>query len=280
MENIKQALDRARSIGRKGKSSATQAGANLPPVQVELPSGILGSPNERPPARSSVVPLDPLHLETRRIIAHDDTDYRARSFDMLRTQVLQAMDQKNWRILGITSPSPGCGKTLTAINLALSIARQSERAALLVDLDLQKPQVAASLGIHRESGVLSVLQNQTSLSDAIVHTEVAGTQLAVLAAESPTSNSSTWMTSRAMAALLQELRTNYRDHSVILDLPPMLAADDVIALMPQLDCALLVAAIGTTTAAEVAECNGHLQGAQVLRIVLNKVPRLNTRYYY
>lgn len=267
-------------MSRGGLGPADQAPANVPLAPIETTSSIQGPLPERAPAPSRIVPLDPRHLESRRIIAHDDADHRARSFDMLRTQVLQSMDQKNWKILGITSPSPGCGKTVTAINLALSIARQSERAALLVDLDLQKPQVAASLGIDCAAGVLSVLQNQTALSDAIVRAEVAGAQLAVLPAEASTSKSSALITSRAMATLLQQIKSRYRDHTVILDLPPMLASDDVIALMPQLDCALLVAAIGTTTPGEMAECNSHLQAAQVLRIVLNKVPRLNTRYYY
>ena len=54
---------------------------------------------------------------------------RSKAFDMLRTQVLQAMDQHQWQLLAITSPTPGCGKTLTAINLALSIARQADRSA-------------------------------------------------------------------------------------------------------------------------------------------------------
>ena len=77
---------------------------------------------------------------------------------MLRTQVLQAMDQKNWQFLAITSPTAGCGKTVTAINLALSIARQPERSALLVDMDLQRPAVANYLGIKCRHGVRSILE--------------------------------------------------------------------------------------------------------------------------
>src|SRR5215510_11748796 len=72
---------------------------------------------------------------------------RTKSFDMLRTQVLQSMNPKNWQFLAITSPTAGCGKTVTAINLALSIARQPELSALLIDMDLPKPAVAKYLGL-------------------------------------------------------------------------------------------------------------------------------------
>ena len=71
---------------------------------------------------------------------------------------MQSMGVGGWKVLGITSPTPGCGKTLTAINLAFSIARQPDQSVLLVDLDFQKPQVANSLGlVPAHDGVLGLL---------------------------------------------------------------------------------------------------------------------------
>jgi Mrp family chromosome partitioning ATPase len=220
------------------------------------------------------------YLESKRIIAHDDTDPRSKPFDMLRTQVLQPMDQKGWKIIGITSPTPGCGKTVTAINLAFSIARQPDRSVLLVDLDLQKPQVANSIGVKRESGVVSVLEGRTSLSNAIIQARVGNHRVLVLPVENSTSGSSALVASRAMSTLLQEIRRDYRSATVILDLPPMLSSDDVIAVLPQLDCVLLVAAVGTSTVSQIEECNNHLQSAEVIRFVLNKVPEWGPQYYY
>jgi Mrp family chromosome partitioning ATPase len=101
----------------------------------------------------------------------------------------------------------------------------------------------------------------------------------VLPTEKSTSDSSAWMLSREMSSMLQEIKRDYRSHIVIVDLPPMLASDDVIALMPQLDCILLVAAVGKSTVSEIEECNTHLQSAEVVRLVLNKVPELNAQYY-
>ena len=71
-------------------------------------------------------------------MSHDIVDARSKSFDMLRTQVLQSMDLKSWQLLAVTSPTAACGKTTISVNLALSIARQPHRSVLLVDMDPAK----------------------------------------------------------------------------------------------------------------------------------------------
>src|SRR5690242_9058468 len=128
MDHIIQALERAQQ--------APQPVRTLQPVQ---PQPVI---RPREPIREMIpdveVGLGP--LEAKRIIAHDPGDPRTRSFDLLRTQTLQAMTANGWRLLAVTSPTAGCGKTFTAINLALSIARQPDSSVLLMDMDLQKPQ--------------------------------------------------------------------------------------------------------------------------------------------
>jgi hypothetical protein len=135
------------------------------------------------------------------------------------------------------------------------------------------------MGLNCKSGVFGVLEGHANLSNAIVPTRAGNCQVMVLPTEKSTSDSSAWMVSREMTALLQEIKRDYRSHIVIVDLPPMLASDDVIALMPQLDCILLVAAVGKSTVSEIEECNTHLHSAEVVRLVLNKVPELNAQYY-
>jgi protein-tyrosine kinase len=275
MEHIRQAIERARTSGGGGTNRRDYAAWSSPRTLIEPRFGV-----EKPIEwEGQQIDLDVRHLESRRIIAHNDSDPRSKSFDMLRTQVLQSMDQKNWKILGITSPTPGCGKTVTAINLAFSIARQPERSVLLIDLDLQKPHVASCIGVKCSTGLISVLEGQTSLKNAVIKTRVGKCLIPVLLAESSASGSSAWMASRAMSTMLQEIKRDCRSHIVVLDLPPMLSSDDVIALLPQLDCVMLVAAVGRSKVSEVEECAAHLQSADVVRLVLNKVPGLNAKYY-
>jgi Mrp family chromosome partitioning ATPase len=228
----------------------------------------------------SEIELKDSFLQSNRIVAHNGANICAKPYDMLRTQVLRAMDLKGWKILAITSPTPECGKTLTAINLALSIARQPERSVLLVDMDLQRPRIASALGVSRSEGLLGVLGGRIQLREAIIQARVGNHRFMVLPGEAPTSDSSEWMTSRAMSAMMQQIKMDYQSRIVILDLPPMLSGDDVIAILPQVDCVLLVAAVGTSTIAQIEECNKHLQSADVVRLVLNKVPEVDVKYHY
>src|SRR6202042_3312506 len=101
------------------------------------------------------VKLDQSRLEAARIVA-GASGGTGGYYDMLRTQVLQDMDKKSWQFLAVTSPTAGCGKTVTACNLAMSIARLPERSVLLVDLDLRQPMIAEYLGLGRNDGVLGV----------------------------------------------------------------------------------------------------------------------------
>ena len=87
------------------------------------------------------------------------------------------------------------------------------------------------------------------------------------------------MVSRELVTVLQDIKSDYPSHTVILDLPPMLPSDDVIAVLPQLDCVLLVAAVGKSKVSEIEACNRHLEATHVVRLVLNKVAELNAQDY-
>ena len=276
MDQIRQAIERAKAGALPVTEPAGQSVADRSSIQREQ------FPGHDPLAKRAISEFELAtgDLEKHRIIAHDIADPRSKAFDMLRTQVLQSMDRQRWQFLGITSPTADCGKTSVAINLAFSIARQPERAVLLIDLDLQRPQVATYLGLRSDEDVLAVLEGQTTLTDAVVHARAGLSKIAVLPTnKAANSSSSEWMTSRAMTSMLQTIKRQFGAVVVILDLPPMLSCDDVIALLPQLDCLLLVAAAGQTTLTELEECTRHLQSSNVVRVVLNKVPEEIARYY-
>ena len=80
-----------------------------------------------------------------------------------------------------------------------------------------------------------------------------------------------------LSNLLQDLRRDFE--TVILDLPPMLSCDDVFRILPQIDCVLLVAAVGVSKVSEVEECLRHLP-SQLIRLVLNKSSEASLDYYY
>ena len=125
--------------------------------------------------------------------------------------------------------------------------------------------------------MLDLLLGLSALPDVMIPVN-AGNQRIVVLPTAATTQSSELMGSHAMSNLLQDLRRDYQ--IIVLDLPPMLLSDDVIALAPQLDCVLLVAAIGLSKASEVEDCIRHLQPGQLLRVVVNKATEATARYEY
>lgn len=268
MENIRQAVERRKALDASIESHA------LPRAAV--------APESAPIARPQTAHerLNLTHLESKRVIAHDVTDSRSRAFDILRTEVLQELDRKSSKFLAITSATPDCGKTLTAVNLALSISRQPERSVFLIDLDLQKPNVAATLGLRPERGLLALLAGECSLAEAVVEVSIGKSKMLVLPTEAATQSSSEKLNSRPMVHLMNQIRQEYFSSIVIFDLPPILASDDVISILPSIDSALFVAAIGTTKQSEIKECKKHLDLTDVIRVVVNKSEEVTSSYYY
>jgi capsular exopolysaccharide synthesis family protein len=223
-------------------------------------------------------PLDTNHLETSRIVAHDPSGASGRYYDMLRTQILQEMDKKSWQFLAVTSPTAGCGKSVTACNLALSVARLSERSVLLVDLDLRRPAIASYLGLGRTDGVLDVLEGRTTLSSAVIEASVGPNAFFVLPGSVSTS-SSEWMASQTMGTMLQAIKRDFRACVVIFDLPPLLLGDDVISILPRMDATILVTAVGSTSNSDIQECQKHFKRNPVVRVVVNKATEKIDSYY-
>ena len=270
MENIRQAVERA-------KLHCEQSGIiREPPRQ---PARRIFGDSQESIQRVQEVELDIAQLESQRIVAFDGNDPRSRSFDILRTEVLQSMDLNGWKTIAITSPSSSCGKTVTAVNLALSMARLRERQVLLVDLDLRKPNVAPCLGLECREGLVGVLEKRIELHEAIVKARVGECSFEVLPT-APASNSSDLISATATRAMLENIEGTSASQIVILDLPPLLAGHDVISILPYLDCVLLVAAMGVTKISEVKECNKYLKATEVVRFVLNKVPESSVPYVY
>jgi protein-tyrosine kinase len=271
MENIRQAIERAK-LRRE-----PQRDISVEPARQQ--SRHVFSDAEEYSQGVQEVELDFGKLQSHRIVAYDGKDPRSLSFDMLRTEVLQSMDLKGWKTLAVTSPTPRCGKTLVAVNLALSIARQRERRVLLADLDLRRPTVASCLGLTRREGVIDVIEKRIELREAIVNVRVGDCNLEILPT-TPALSTSDLISSRETARMLDRIKDSSPSSIEILDLPPLLTGPDVISILPRVDCVLLVAAVGTTKKSDIKECGKYLEGTEVVRFVLNKVPKSTTPYVY
>ncbi|MZR29714.1 CpsD/CapB family tyrosine-protein kinase [Sneathiella litorea] len=271
MERIKEAIAKA-----KEKQSGSFPVRGKAASKVARNAEIIDRPIVYDQTR--VIDLDITHLEANRIITLDSEDPNSISFDILRTQVLAKMEANNWRTLAITSPTPACGKTVVAINLALSIAKQTDYTALLVDFDLRRPQVASYLGLPIENSFADYLDGKIEFNDALVNPGIP--RFVVLPNRRPVKNSTEILTSPKVKSMVVDLRDRYEKRICIFDLPPLKATDDAIAFLPQVDCVLMVVASGETKPSEVKECRRQLQSSNLLGVVLNKSQEVEKTYYY
>ena len=206
-------------------------------------------------------------LERHRILGPHSDPAVADAYRILRTQVLQRMDGNRWNALAVVSPNAGEGKTTTAINLALSIARDPEHSALLVDMDLRAPGVAACFGLTAQPNLLDHLRKGVPLSEVLVNPGLE--RLLLLPTSASPLDSSEIIASRRSQELLAELRSRYADRIVVYDVPPLLLCDDGLALLPQVDVVLMVARDGVTRREDLSRALELLGDKPVLGVLLN-----------
>jgi Mrp family chromosome partitioning ATPase len=180
------------------------------------------------------------------------------------------MKTKGWRALAVTSPGPGEGKTLTAVNLALSLARDVNQTVLLVDLDLRHPRVHRAFGFEPTVGIIDHLFAGVPLPDILFTPGVE--RLVVLPGRESYPHSSEILASPDMVALVQELKHRYPDRLVLFDLPPVLSADDALTFAPYVDAALLVVREGVTTQESFERALRYLGQTPIVGTVLNATP--------
>jgi Mrp family chromosome partitioning ATPase len=268
MERLKRAMEKARASAT-ASASAPESRADAQFNRAEIATAV--------PSDVKVLHVDRDSLKQHRIIAGDKEDPRTAAFDRLRTQVLREMRNKGYRRLGVTSPTPGCGKTTVAINLALSLAQLTEPRVVLGDLDFRRPKISEFLGIRPDTDLSDFVLEGVPLTDVLVDPGIAG--LLLLPNTRPQRNAAEVLTSPRMKSLMTALISEDQSLLCIFDLPPLLPTDDTIAFLPQVDCLLMIVADGSTRKPELEESLRLVTGTPLLGVVLNKSDAEPSSYY-
>ncbi|QRM57746.1 CpsD/CapB family tyrosine-protein kinase [Sinorhizobium sp. BG8] len=222
--------------------------------------------------------LDPEITARNRIVTTSRLDPAHASFDMMRTNILRLMRQNNWTSIAITSPTPACGKTFVALNLAFSLAHQKDCRSLLVDLDLKRPQIGKALGLKNPPSIESYLKGESSIEDVFLR---HGDNLAIAGNRQPVQFSAELLQCAETTNVLEEMRQKMSPNVVLFDMPPMLSNDDVTAFLPNVDCAILIAAAEYSTINEIDACEQDLaEKTNLLGVVLNKCQYSPEKYGY
>lgn len=214
------------------------------------------------------IPVDERVLQENRVLNPGMPEEVAMAYKLLRTRVLQRMRQHEWVTLAVTSPAKNAGKTLTAINLAISMAEKLDYTVLLVDLDFRKPTVRNYLNLEVDCGLSDYLLSDIPLHDILVNPGLE--RLVVLPQRERISSPSELLASPKMAQLVEEIRNRYPSRIVIFDMPPIMVADDVVAFSTFVDSILLVVEDGETTTDELRTINTLLDSEKIIGTVLNK----------
>ena len=280
MERLKQALERARAERPTDADSATVAALREPPERraVAREETVKPTDSEVRPLHPRLVPADTERLMANRIVAMADHDPAATAYKVLRTHVLQRMRANGWKTLAITSPTQGNGKTVTAINLAITLARDLKHTILLVDLDLRRPSMASYFFEHPVPGVSDYITDDQPVDQLLIDPGIE--RLALLPGNHSFTHSSEVLASPKMIELVDDLKGRYPDRLVLFDMPPMLGGDDVIAFSPYVDALLLVIEEGKTTADQLSEAYMLLDNDKILGTVLNQAEEGSTGVGY
>jgi len=219
-------------------------------------------------ARLPIREPDPQLLARNRIVTSHRFDPAHATFDVMRTRILQLLRQNKWTSLAITSPTPGCGKTVTALNLAFSLAHQKDCRTVMLDLDLRRPKIGKLLGIQDRPCMEHFLNGQRDVEDVFVR---FGENLAIGANRFPVGFAAELLQSAGTTKVLEEIRQKLEPDVVLFDLPPLLCGDDVLGFLPNVDCAMLVVAAGSSKLSEIDACEEDISSkTNMLGVVLNK----------
>jgi capsular exopolysaccharide synthesis family protein len=225
-----------------------------------------------------VVPVPAKVLRKNRVVAGFAHDPHADIFRMMRVQTLKYLQEAKGTTIGICSPNPGVGKSFVSVNLAVSLALSVEHTVLLVDADFRRPSIQSYFELASTAGLADYLLLDTDLPECLVNPGIE--RLVLLPVGTPVQNSSEVLGSPKMLSLTKQLKTRYPDRLVIYDLPPLLASDDALAFLPQLDGCMLVVEEGKTRTQDLERALDLLKDAKLIGTILNKSQNDNVAHYY
>ncbi len=269
MSQIHDALQRVKAshLGTAGKALKKKKPLPRKKTHVDnVPPAVADSPLGRNAKR---IVLDSEVMQENRVVASSDTPGMNTAYKMLRTRVLQRMRTSQWNRLAVSSARPGAGKTLTAINTAISLSFEPNQRVILVDLDLRRPTIARYLGITQRYGLSDYLHNNTPLDNVIVRPQNMD-RLMILPNFHAYEHSSELLSSPKMVELVELLADPSNSTMVIFDLPPLLDADDVLAFSPLFDALLMVVSQSETRRIDLQKSFELLHEIDVLGVVMNK----------
>ena len=192
----------------------------------------------------------------------------ASRFDVLRAQLLQAFQKRNFKVLGLTSPHAGCGVSFTTAGLLASFARRKEARVVGLDLNLTRPSLHKYFEVLAPGSLMGAIDGQVPLES---HLQRATPNLALGLHAATDAHDNVVPEKTAFIDFLTDLSQILSPDMVVCDLPPLLEGDKALTMLPGMDAVLMIADARRTTAGQIAACERILsEQAEFLGVVLNR----------
>ncbi|MSN27139.1 MAG: polysaccharide biosynthesis tyrosine autokinase [Geobacter sp.] len=261
MSRIERALERAAQI------------RNSSPVAV-----VAENPQNEgtPPTRESSSRTITINSDDRLLVTLTEPHSAvSEQYRKLKSSLVRLANEGGFRnLLMVTSAVAGEGKSLTAANLAVSMAQEYDLTVLLIDADLRRPSIHEYLGFEQTIGLSDCLQDGIDIGDAIIKTSIS--KLSVISAGREVEKPLELFASKKMQKTMAEIKHRYNDRYVIIDTPPLLPFAETRSLAHLVDGIVLVIQEGVTSQESVFEAKEILNGCPILGVVLNYSTAVNT----
>jgi protein-tyrosine kinase len=261
MSRIEEALEKAARM----RSDVTEGNA-LRRVEVPLVEAGLQREDEtwyEPPPAPVVITTNPLLVSVNSPASPVAEEYRK-----LKSTIV-ALTQKGefLNTLMVTSALGGEGKSVTALNLAVSLAQECDHTVLLIDADLRKPSLHRYLDLEPGLGLSDCLVDGIDVGSAIIKTGIG--RLSFLPSGRSLENPAEMLASQKMRNLMAEMKHRYRDRYLIIDTPPVLPVAETRSLSLLADCIVFVVREGVPSPDEVKSACSSLEQGKILGVVYN-----------
>ena len=218
--------------------------------------------------------------EHRVIVSEDDRRQAPQAdaaYRLIRSKVGRRMQRDNWTSFAVSSPRQGDGKTVTTLNLALSIAREKQRPVYVLDLDMRNPSVCEYLGVKGLRPLTEYFAGNAQPADVLYQTTIP--YFFIAGSHERVDGASEMLSGPRLEELVQHIRLRSPDAIVIMDLPPVNVTDEALVVAPRVDAMVVVVAEGKTQREDLSRTLSALSEFTIAGVVVNRSSDQHAGYY-
>ena len=268
MSRIEKALEKAAQM-RSGEQPVVRE--QIVPIEASMPRSVPHYAHQA--ITSTIVPISTTNLMLTTII--EPYSSVSEQYRKLKSALVRMTNKDTFRnLIMIASAVAGEGKSMTAINLAISMAQEFDRTVLLIDADLRRPSIHRYLEFEPTLGISDCLQDGVDVGDVIIKTNIG--KLSIIPAGKEVDNPLELFSSNKMHDLMEELKHRYNDRYIIIDTPPILPFAETRLLGHLVDGIVFVIQEGLAPKESIQEAIESLKGCSILGVLLNNSTTVST----